>query len=118
MGFFPCSAHGAMFKGAAEAAYPALVFANESERTHLRFCHECFTSFLATCEERLEEVVDGAKPQSADKRLCCMCGGAAGRTALFVTAYPRGAEPRQFFGHVCDSDVAPARADWLRPEVA
>jgi len=107
-----------MFKGAAEAAYPALVFANEAERTHLRMCHDCFVSFVETCEEHLSEVIDGAEPQPSDKRVCCMCGGAAGRTALFVTAYPRGEEPRQFFGHVCDRDVAPARVDWLRAQAA
>jgi hypothetical protein len=107
-----------MFKGAAEAAYPALVFGNDSERTHLRLCHDCFATFLEECQERLTRVVYGAKAPGKPTEVCCMCGGAPGRTKLFVTAYPKGEEEQQFFGAVCDADVGAARVAWLGPDIA
>jgi hypothetical protein len=116
VGLFPCAAHGAFFKGAAEAAYPSLVMGKESEREHQRLCHECFSSLIALCEEKLSEAVVGEKPPAFNQRVCAMCGGAAGRASLFVTVYPRGEEPRNFFGAVCDRHVDAARAAWLRLE--
>ena len=116
MGLFPCSVHGAFFKGAAEAAYPALVIGAESEREHLRMCHDCFTQYEANCEERLAEAVVGQKPPANDQRLCLMCGGKAGRANLFVTLYPKGEEFRNFYGALCDADVVPARVAWLQLE--
>lgn len=115
MGFYPCSGHGAFFKGAAEAAYPALVSGVASDRAHLRFCHDCFVQFLARCEEALVEVRNGTRADTVTERVCCLCGAAAGRTAVFVTAYPKGEPERRFFGGVCDEDVDAARAAWLEP---
>jgi hypothetical protein len=107
-----------MFRGAAEAAYPALVEGNDSERTHLRLCHDCFTQYVAECEEKLDSVVYGAKAPGPTTQMCFVCGGPPGRTKLFVTVYPRGEQERQFYGAVCDYDVGAARVGWLGPDLA
>jgi hypothetical protein len=112
MGFFPCSFHGAFFKGAAQAAYPALVQGTESERAHLRLCGDCFSVFLTSCEDQLTEAIEGERPPTADQRVCVMCAGSPAPAALFVTLYPSGAAPRNFFGAVCPDHMVSAKAAW------
>lgn len=113
MGFFPCSKHGTFFKGAAETAYPAWVFGVDSERTHLRLCHECFVTYVEQCESSLTEAIEGERPRADNQRVCVVCGGSNTESALFVTVYPKGQPPRQFFGPLCLDDVAAAKAAWL-----
>jgi len=115
MGFYPCSGHGLMFKGPAQAMYPALIEGGNSERSHLRFCKDCFADVIAQAEKVLTEVIAGAKPESANQRVCYLCQAEGARFALFVTAYPKGEEPRQFFGAVCADDLGAARAAWVEP---
>ena len=117
MGFYPCSGHGLMFKGAAEAVYPALVEGGNSERAHLRLCHDCFVAFLARAEELLVEVIAGAKGGAGDQRRCYRCDAGDTRAAVFVTAYPKGEEGRQFFAGVCAEHLDAARAAWLGADV-
>ena len=112
MAFNPCSACGLFFKGAAQAAYPALVFGAESERKHLRLCPPCFGDYLEKCQESLSEAVVG-NPPGLTIGHCVDCSDAPGRTALFVTVYPSKEEPRQFYGLVADGCVGAARLAWL-----
>jgi len=111
--FYPCSAHGTMYRGAAEAAYPAIVEGGASDREHLRLCHECFEDYLVGCRDSLSEVIVGAKEPANGKRACYVCSAPGAHAAIFVTVYPKGSDERQFFGAVCSDHMDNARAAWL-----
>ena len=114
MGFFPCSKHGLMFRGPAEAAYPALVIGQTSDRAHLRLCHECFTDYVAAAEGTLFEVSDVISPTD-DHWVCLVCRDSNANRRVFITAYPRGEAPRQFFGGFCAAHEPQVREAYLVP---
>ena len=112
MGFFPCSKHGDMFRGAAQAAYPAIVEGQESQRSHLRLCDGCFADYISAAEASLNEVGNGNPPPNGEW-LCCVCGDQDAQLRVFITTYPRKSEPRQFFGGLCRAHKDVAANTWL-----
>jgi len=103
-----------MFRGPAEAAYPAIVHGQTSDRGHLRLCHDCFSDYIATAEGTLYEVSDELAPTDA-QWVCLVCRDSDADRRVFITAYPRGERPRQFFGGFCATHEPQVREAYLVP---
>lgn len=114
MAFFPCSNHHAPYRGPSSAAYAAIVNNVTQERGKLRMCPVCFVEYMQSAGSSLVEVVD---EESATRSLgCYKCGAnsdAAQLDSIFVTTYPRNAEPRNLYGRVCANHRADAVAQFL-----
>lgn len=114
MAFFPCSNHHGPYRGPSSAAYPAIVNGVTAERGKLRMCPVCFVEYMQAAGQVLLEVVDEATATAMPGcYLCGDSGDAALLESIFVTLYPRGQEPRNFYGRVCASDRGKAVAQFL-----
>lgn len=105
MALFPCQRHGLHYRGAQSTLYPAVVNGSSSTRWKLRLCFDCAMDLLSKVEEKLTLVdSDGsADVNGTSGEECYECGSHQLLDALFVTAYVRSEEPRQFYGHTCSS---------------
>lgn len=114
MAFFPCSNHHAPYTGPSSAVYPAIVNGTVAERGKLRMCTVCFVEYMQAVGSHLVEIVDEATAQATPG--CYLCGAkdeAAQLAAIFVTAYPKGQEPKNFYGRVCFNDRPKAVEQFL-----
>jgi hypothetical protein len=115
MAFHPCDMHNAPYRGPSSAVYPALVEGTENNRRHLRLCEPCFDDYLATVGARFMEVLfDGRAVIDLGESDCRYCStrAEAGKAA-FITAYPKHADSRQFWGRVCRDCTPAAEAELL-----
>src|SRR6478672_8781000 len=102
MAFFPCSNHHAPYRGPSNAAYPAIVNGMTAERGKLRMCVECFDAYVDEASQALIEVTDRESAERSPG--CYRCQEMTAREdfeSIFITVYPRGHEPRNFYGRVC-----------------
>lgn len=119
MSFFPCSAHGKIFRGAAEHAYPAIVGDNDGgDRRHLRLCHNCMEQYREFCAQWLS-LVDYDSPEDHNFDTGCFTrdnGEHIGELIpVFVTTYPRHLERADFYGQTCAHHANEAVQLFTRP---
>lgn len=110
MSFTPCWLCHQMYRGKASTFYFAYLQHADREELKMLLCPQCCSVQFDRIAEFVTEIEYGV-PQAID--LVDTCGGCGkiardGGVALFVTAYPRGAERADFYGrcHIgrCTSD--------------
>jgi hypothetical protein len=116
MAFFPCSNHHAPYRGPSFSAYPAIVAGNEATRGKLRMCEPCFRDYLANAAAALKEVDEATDPDFTSPG--CFNVGQNGpcdddKNGVFVTLYPRGEPPRNFYGSTCRNHWSKAVEEFL-----
>jgi hypothetical protein len=114
VGFFPCSLCGARFRGAAQHTYPASIRGGVAYSAHHRLCPSCFDASVEYVSARGIEVdatVQGTLPEGGS---CVECGGVPNGNSvpLFLTAYPRNQERRDWYAVICLPCADQVAAKW------
>lgn len=113
MAFTPCAADRRMYAGGSQTAFVRLVHGSESYGGKRQWCPEHFAEFQEKLRERAILVSVGdefvAEPSASH---CGNCNAAlnGNGTALFVSAFPRGAKPSQWYQQYC-ATCAPVAAE-------
>jgi len=92
MGLFPCSLCAKRFRGAAQAAYPSVLWNGIRASAHLRLCGECYQQMAAFLSGYVVDYSSESSPNEGDCPECGQNGVTDSGPVLFVTLYPRGSE--------------------------
>jgi len=93
---FPCSICGKRYKGAQNAAYPALIHSGTASRKYCRYCPSCWAVFREYVEYRLTPA-----EMEIDFAGCRQCGAEVATYAAFVTLYAADSDREDFWGRFC-----------------
>jgi hypothetical protein len=107
MALFPCTNHGARYRGPATHAYPCIISGNVAERRPLKLCANCAELLVLWADAHLTPVTDDQLTQGDGWiTACAQCGLARDESyPIFLTMYMRDEQPRHYFGRVCHTDA-------------
>lgn len=108
----PCTRCRRRFRGSAQHLYPAVLSLVSEDRAKHSLCGDCFDHNMRFVRDRLAYVDYDAEPEGADAERagCCICGFSEEIVGtVFVTAYGRDTERRDYYGKVCGGHVDQVR---------
>jgi hypothetical protein len=107
MALFPCTNHGARYRGPAVHAYPCIANGGSFERRPLKLCPDCAELLVLWADAHLTRIDDDQVDHTDGWITACVqCGTARDESyPVFLTMYLRNSEPRHYFGRVCHVDA-------------
>lgn len=117
MAIRPCDRCGSRYRGASQAAYPALLKGTYALRAHLRLCPDCALIYQAYLVEHLVDALADELPST-----CLACNAVDTSFAVFVTVYFTSSDRHDMYGRACQDCVNTGELDVLfatqRPSTA
>jgi len=108
--FYPCDSHRERVNGALSGARVTVLHRDANYSRKLRLCEPCLSDLVGVLANQWQELRDGEPPPSDSRLQVCTQEGCDRQSAapIFGFVYPRGFEPRFFYGRLC-GDHATAR---------